>query len=464
MIINKEIELKRTVAWMAIIFAGMQLLFLVFSKQFAIWNEQALDRFIVLRASAGFSPPSYDNSIVFVDLNNTSLRMLNHHYIDRNHHARLITNLAAMNVASIMYDFVFAGVSEPEEDRRLIAAVRKSGNVHLGMVFRLTTAGEDEGKFNEDEKTHRLLERAAWRIPDTSGYEQYYNGSDPISTFPELSEASRGIAYLNLKPDNDGVFRRIPLLIRYGGVFFPSFSLQAVSDFLKVAPESIVIKPGKIILRGAVYPGRDHASDVVIPIDARGNLRVNFVGSWGKMKHYHFADVYRASEESDLLEIWRDELAGKIVLVSDISTGSTDVGQVPTDPDFPLSGVHANTVNTLLSGAFLKEIPPGFGIAIEIFLLLGVMALSFQTTALVFTLGIFGIAGVYLFGVGAFLVLGNILLPVARPLVLISCTMIGLLIVSAIENARSHAAAEKAKEVAERTSKSAEEFKPVSSR
>ncbi len=450
MIINKEIALKRTAAWIAIIFVGAQLLFLIFPKHFEIWNEQALDRFIALRASAGFSIPLYEDSIVLVDLNNTSLKMLNHHYIDRTHHARLITNLAAMHVASIMYDFVFAGASEPEDDRRLISAVKTAGNVYVGLVFRLTSVGVNDWKSDEDEKTHRLLEQAEWRIPVNSGCEHFYNGIDPIATFPELSEVSQGIGYLSLKPDSDGIFRRIPLLVRYGDAFFPSFSLRVVSGFLNVPPERIVIKPGIIILRDAIYPGRENASDMVIPVDARGNLRINFMGSWEKLKHYNFSDVYRASDELDLQEIWRNELSGKIVLVSDICTGSADVGQVPTDPDFPLSGIHANTVNTLLSGAFLRETPLVLGIAIEISLLLGLMALSFQRTALVFTLGTFGVAGAYLFGVGTFLFLKNILLPVVRPLLMIFCAMIGLLIVSAIENARSHAVAEKAKEVAER--------------
>ncbi|UCF90201.1 MAG: SpoIIE family protein phosphatase, partial [Desulfobacterales bacterium] len=365
-------------------------------------------------------------------------------------HARLIMNLTAMNVAAIMYDFVFAGASEPEKDRQLISAVQTAGNVYFGLVFRLTGAEVKDGKFNEDARTHRLLDEGAWRIPEASGYESFYNGIDPLATFPELSEVSRGIGYLSIKPDRDGIFRRIPLLVQYGGVFFPSFALRAVCDFLNVPPERIVIQPGKIILRGAVYPGKKHALDIAVPVDARGNLRINFVGPWEKMKHYNFSDVYKASEDLDLQEIWRDELSGKIVLVSDICTGSADVGQVPTDPDFPLSGIHANTVNTLLSGSFLRETPLLLGIVIEILLLLGVTALSYQRSALVFTLGTVGLAGGYLLLVGAFVFLGKILLPAVRPPLLIFGAMIGLLIVSAIENARSHAATEKAREVAER--------------
>ena len=45
-----------------------------------------------------------------------------------------------------------------------------------------------------------------------------------------------------------------------------------------------------------------------------------------------------------------------MVLLSDVSTGSADMGQVPIDEIYPLSGVHANAVNTVLTGSFIREL------------------------------------------------------------------------------------------------------------
>jgi hypothetical protein len=69
---------------------------------------------------------------------------------------------------------------------------------------------------------------------------------------------------------------------------------------------------------------------------------INFIGPWERMKHYNFVDVYRASDDQSEMALWKEEMAGKIVLVSEVSTGSADVGPVPTDHNFPLSGVHAS--------------------------------------------------------------------------------------------------------------------------
>ena len=165
---------------------------------------------------------------------------------------------------------------------------------------------------------------------------------------------------------------------------------------------------------------------------------------------FSFSDIYFAAKDHDELALWREELSGKIVLVSDVSTGSTDVGQVPTDADFPLSGVHANSVHTILTGTFLKE-PPGFIILfIEIALLLILAIISFQRSALLFTIGSVGIAGSYIAIAIFFTISEKLLLPVIRPLLMLFFSLISLYIASAVENARTHAETEKAREIAER--------------
>lgn len=438
----RGIARKRAAWWLAAIFAGAQVVFLVLQGPLTTWDAQIQDRFMALRSRWNGPLPPYDRSIVHVDLNQTSLQALGHPYIDRAHHARLIDNLAAMQAAAILYDFVLPGASAPPQDQRLVEAVRSAGNVYLGLVLRIAPPGDPgEGR-------GRGLD--IWRLPASAAGEGYFRGLDPLVTFPELTAASRGTGFLTLQPDPDGVFRRLPLLVRFGEGYCPSFALRVVCDFLQVPPEGVALEPGRIVLRGAVRPGRGRPFDLMIPVDARGRLRVNFLGPWGAMTHYHFSDIYRASEDRDALEIWRDELAGRIVLVSDVSTGSADVGPVPTDPEFPLSGVHANAVNTLLSGAFLREAPPWAGLLLEGLLLLVVMALSGRLSAPIFTLGSLAAGGGYLLGVGAALAYGSLLLPVVRPIALLLAALIGLLILGAVESARARAAAEQARQVAER--------------
>ena len=52
----------------------------------------------------------------------------------------------------------------------------------------------------------------------------------------------------------------------------------------------------------------------------------------------------------------QEELAGKIVVIGDASTGTSDVGAVPLDASFPLSGLHTNVIHTILTENFLREL------------------------------------------------------------------------------------------------------------
>ena len=58
----------------------------------------------------------------------------------------------------------------------------------------------------------------------------------------------------------------------------------------------------------------------------------------------------------DDMELWSEELSEKIVIVSEITTGSSDIGPVPTDTSYPLSGIMSNVMNSIITKSFLKEV------------------------------------------------------------------------------------------------------------
>jgi serine phosphatase RsbU (regulator of sigma subunit)/CHASE2 domain-containing sensor protein len=450
LIIDKNIARRVTLFWIAVSFTAAHLFYWIFPGIFETWNEQLLDSYLRFRSRSAYFQPPYSDKIVHVDLNNTSLRALNNFYPNRGHHARVIHNLARMGVAAQMYDFIFAGPTNTEYDDEIIATARRTDKVYFGMVFRLDASASAADDTSEDSPVNQYLKRRIWRLTPTSAADHFFIGRNPVMTLPELSDVASGVGYLNIQPDRDGVFRRLPLLVRTGPGFYPSFSLMVMCDYLKVRPSNIQIKEKALILKSAEFPETDHKRDIVIPIDKRGSMRINFVGPWGRMKHYNFSDVHDASDDQDEMELWQEELASKIVLVSDVSTGSSDVGKVPVDNNFPLSGIHANAVHTILTGSFFKEFTRLQTLLVELFLLLSIAIISFHRSAVVFTVGTFGVAACYLFAIGLAVFYGNFLLPAVRPLLMIFFALISLHIVSAVENTRTHAETEKAREIVER--------------
>jgi serine phosphatase RsbU (regulator of sigma subunit) len=211
-----------------------------------------------------------------------------------------------------------------------------------------------------------------------------------------------------------------------------------------------VLERGAIILQDAVRPGRAQGISLRIPIDSRGCMRVNFAGPWGRMKHYNFSDIYAASDDPGLLDEFREELEGRIALLSDISTGSADMGQVPIDEAYPLSGVHSNAVNTILTGSFIREVPAPTTILMEILLLLGVTALSFHRSALVSAGGTVGLGSLFTASAGVVFLHWGILIPAVKPLFVMVLGWAGLSTWHALEDARVRAEIERARQVAER--------------
>jgi len=408
-------------------FLAAHLCFWLLPDVFEIWNAQAVDQLFVFRSSSRQLRPPYDHTLAHVDLNNTTIRRLSNQYLDRSHFAQVVGNLASMNVSAQVYDFIFAARLDKEADQSLIDATAEAGSVYFGMAFELRREGRPHQRQPRDPDEMRYLDQSKWQVVVEGDPGGFYRGTNSLLTFPELTAASRGLGSLSVKFDRDGVLRRVPLLVRYEEAFYPLLPFRVICDYLGVPPEKILIKPGRhIILKDAQKPGED-AHDIVIPIDKCGNMVVNFIGPWGRMDHYNFADILLASEDRDELEMWGEELGGKIVVVSDVSTGSTDIGPVPTDDTFPLSGVHANIMHSILTESFLRELSSREMLIVEFVLLTVVLILSLGFSSLYFSLGALLVVASYICLVSVGFLYGNFIFHLVRPLL-----MVGLAVTSTV--------------------------------
>ena len=422
---NSKRNLQLTVFLLVAAFVAAHLCFLLLPSVFETWNAKTIDRLFLFRSTSDRLQPHYDDTIVHVDINNTTIHELNNHYLNRSHHAQLIRNLTAMNVSAQLYDFIFAARSNDKDDNALIDATSKAGNVYFGLAFELLK--ETDQRYEDPKKANAIeyLDKTKWRVILEGDATAFYSGVNPLTTFQALSSASRGLGYLSLKADSDGVFRRLPLLIRYNNAFYPSYAFRAICGYLGVSPESIVVKPGKTItMKNAKRPGAGAGHNIVIPIDRYGNMVINFIGPWDRMKHYNFADIFRASEDRDEMGMWREELSGKIIVISDVSTGAVDVGPVPTDTNFPLSALHANVMHTILTESFLRELSDSEMFLIELSLLLMILMLSLRFSSIPFSLGSIAVVGGYVVLAAFSFFYANLIFHIVRPLLIVIFALI----------------------------------------
>jgi adenylate cyclase len=411
-------------AWLA-----AHLCFWLLPNVFEPWNAQTVDQLFVLRDALAPLRPAYDSTVVHVDLNNSSIQRLNNFYLNRVHHAQLVRNLATMRVAAQAHDFIFAARTRAEEDNALIDATAKAGQVYFGLAMALEKGLPTAPQHPLRPEDARYLEQTAWRVMLQGDARTFYTGTNPLVTFSPLATAAQGLGFLSITADRDGAFRRLPLLVRYGDAFYPSFAFRVACAYLGVYPEQILVQPGKhIILQRAQRPGSAAPHDIVIPIDRHGNMVINYLGTWERLTHYNLADILLASEDHDELDLWSEELAGKIVVVADTSTGSSDVGAIPLDINFPLSGLHSNIIHTIITEQFLRELTRLEMLGIEALLLGLLLICAWWLTSRWVALGTLLIAGLYVGMAASGFLYGQVICNVVRPLLLLTFATVALVV------------------------------------
>ena len=281
----------------------------LFPSKFKTWDSLIIDRLFVLRANIRAVLPSDPDAIVHVDANN---------YFSRSQHAQVIRNLTAMDVSAQLVDFIFADMISETEDRQLIDASQKAGNVYYGLRFHFLTEQLAADKLSPEVQKIRRPVAKVWPVVFKDNPKFFYAGTAPRITYPELVSVARGVGFLNLTPDPDGIIRRVPLLVRYRGIYYPSLPFRAVCDYLKVPPERVIVQPGKsITLKDAQRGAGTSLGDIVIPIDKSGSMLLNGTEDWNDDRHYSSSEIFQASENPVRLAELKKELAGKIVVLSE---------------------------------------------------------------------------------------------------------------------------------------------------
>jgi adenylate cyclase len=415
-----------TIALVVASFLFVHFLLWVFSSITDSWNAQVFDQLFRFRSSSDLFRNRYDSIVVHVDLSDASLRKLGSYYVDRAHFARVMRNLGEMRTAVQVWDFIIADRTSPEADKTLVEGARAAGNVYFGLKFDLKQEEDPPSRARVNPEYTDYLRETSWKIQVEGDATKLYRGENPIASFAEFALALKGMGYLSVRFDYDGVFRRQPLIVRYEDGFYPSFPFRAICDYLQVSPDRIVVRPGSsITLQQARFPG-GRVRDVSIPVDDHASIIVNYVGPWERMKHYDFADVYAVSDDRDEMELLSEELDGRLVVVSQVTTGSSDVGPVPTDNNFPLSGVHANIMHTILTEDFLVEVKGIKTLLIEIFLLAIIVLFSVRRSSTALSFSALALVILYVLSAAAAFLFANMIFEIFRPSLTIIVTFFSL--------------------------------------
>jgi len=185
--------------------------------------------------------------IVIVAIDEESIRKIGRWPWPRRHHAQLIDYLSGGKPKAILFDVFITepDLRDPENDRLLIEATKKAGNVYYDYFF---VQEKIRGEKVVNPESFELLGRDAFRLEKDGeiGPSRWINGvTAPILP---IVQAARGIGHANFRADEDDIYRWMPLTVKYEGKLYPSIVLKLCQDYLGVKKEEVRVDFGNGII------------------------------------------------------------------------------------------------------------------------------------------------------------------------------------------------------------------------
>jgi len=212
--------------------------------------------------------------------------------------------------------------------------------------------------FNElNEEERQMLSRHLWHIKVLK------NGDIPqagtfLLPFIELGEAAAQIAHINIEPDPDGIYRRVPLLYEWDGGYIPSLALATAVLYYQIPVETIELKAGAYL----ALPLSEEEI-IRIPVDNQGRALIPYVETYkDNNRRIPLHTVVSAKTDEDVFDTVVTSLNNRIALMAEISTEQKDFGPTPFERLFPLSGTHTAVISGILNGlekrSFISVVSP----------------------------------------------------------------------------------------------------------
>lgn len=237
----------------------------------------------------------------------------------------------------------------------------------------------------------------------------------PLS--PPLLAASPGAGFANIEKGTEDVVRHAPLVLEWNGRLFPSLSLATALRLHGTAWSEARISWGDTIeFDSHTSPG----ARIRIPIDEAGRYLVNFRGAEEHLNTQPtISQIIAPTYGPSGGKVGADRLVGAVVLVGEVITAGegTDIEPIPLQAAYPMVGLHANVLDNILRGDYLRVAPAWTAHLIAAALLLAGAVLfrlrEVRGTALLLVAALV----LYVAGAAASFIGANLVLPVAVPLV-----------------------------------------------
>jgi len=284
-------------------------------------------------------PAHADRRIVLVEVDQGSLDHFERDTIaypwPRSLYNPLLEYCARGGAAAVLFDILFNNHSPwgEETDADFAAGIRANGRVFLASAF---SSGDAPGG--------QVEPRLSLPVAGAPLGDLLRNAASP--PLPALRDAAAGIGSVTLRPDADGVVRRLPVGVLFEGRLVPS---------LAFAPFAAGVGAAKF------SPGSVRLGARAVPLDGEGRLLVRFHGQRRDYRRYSAAEIITsavAAAEGKTPAVPAEVFRGAYVIVGTTAPGLLDLKPTPLAATAPGFEVHLAAIDNLLNGDYLATAPP----------------------------------------------------------------------------------------------------------
>ena len=273
--------------------------------------------------------------------------------LPRDTYANIINYLEKQNPHSIVFDLMFVKSlkSANQADEALVNTFKKYNNIFTSMNF---------DNQPEDLRTPPILpDKLALNIENKSKINfNELTFSNCRKILQGIIDATPNLGIINVSRSDDGILRKMPLVVKYKDKYYPQLALRVGLNYLGENQNNFTIDNHSDF----------HIGEKRIYLDKDGSAILNWYGPAGTYTYIPMYQLIKAvnGEKTEL----NYNFSNKIVYFGTTAASLFDIKTVPTGKIYPGVEVQATYVNNLIDNNFIKKVNRGYTIALSILLAL----------------------------------------------------------------------------------------------
>lgn len=301
-----------------------------------------------------------NSNISIIDIDHKSLEKLGQWPWSGEKLKLLLNKLINSGVSLICFDLVFSkkGHNSAAEVHKLYSKMYRANSATLKTLSELTVLFNYDAQFSNLLREHEAITGFIYhkKLVASSGYlppplpvknkihqRAVISAVNFSANIKSIQEASKFGGFINIEPDQDGIFRRTPLIIRYGQNLYPALSLQVARVHQVTKKLKITHDENNAEALKAIY-----IDELKVPLERKLKVMPTYRGPKGSFPIYSALDVI--NEKINLSALER-----KIVIIGSSEPHIRPAINTLAGKRFMTAEIHANLLNGILTNQLLTR-------------------------------------------------------------------------------------------------------------